>query len=99
MVRSNPIIRGDTQTVILNVFHEESGQGISGVAVDGTVTYVPGLPVDIRGFTGQTDNAGYFIYSWTIEPHTNPGIFIVTVSANSEQYSFRLVRSTMFEVV
>jgi phosphatidate phosphatase APP1 len=99
LVSSNPIARGNTQTVVLDVFDLQSGQGIPGVTVDGTVTYAPGLPVNIRSFTGKTDNAGYFYYSWTIEHETQPGIFTVAVSATSEQYFFRIVRSTMFEVM
>jgi phosphatidate phosphatase APP1 len=99
LVSNNPIARGYTQTIVLNVFDLQSGQGIPGVTVDGTVTYAPGLPVNIRSFTGKTDNAGYFYYSWTIEHETQPGIFTVAVSATSEQYFFRIVRSTMFEVM
>ena len=99
LVSNNPIARGYTQTIVLNVFDLQSGQGIPGVAVEGTVTYAPGLPVNIRSFTGKTDNAGYFYYSWTIEHDTQPGIFTVAVSASSEQYFFRIVRSTMFEVM
>lgn len=99
LVSSNPIARGNTQTVVLDVFDLQSGQGIPGVTVDGTVTYAPGLPVNIRGFTGKTDNAGYFYYSWTIEHDTQPGIFTVAASATSEQYFIRMVRSTVFEVM
>ena len=98
-VKSNPIYRGDIQTITFGVFDSHSGQGIPGVPVDGTITYAPGLPVNIRSFTGDTDDSGYFYYSWIVEPVTQTGLFTVTVSAVSEQHSFRMVKSIMFEVI
>jgi hypothetical protein len=95
-VNSNPVPVGNIQTITFGVFDLQSGQGIPGVTVDGTITYAPGVPVNMRSFTGNTDNAGYFYYSWVVDPQ--PGFFIVTVAAVSEQYSIRLVKSTMFEV-
>lgn len=98
-VNSNPIYRGDKQTITFGVFDSHSGQGIPGVPVDGTITYAPGLPVNIRSFAGDTDDSGYFNYSWIVEPVTQPGKFTVTVSAVSDQHSFRMVKSVMFEVI
>jgi phosphatidate phosphatase APP1 len=98
-VNSNPIYRGDIQTITFGVFDSCSGQGIPGVPVDGTITYAPGLPVNIRSFTGVTDDSGYFNYSWIVDPVTQPGLFTVTISAVSEQHSFRMVKSIMFEVI
>lgn len=95
-VNSNPVPAGNIQTITFGVFNLQSGQGIPGVTVDGTITYAPGVPVNMRSFTGNTDNAGYFYYSWVVDPQ--PGFFIVTVAAVSEHYSIRLVKSTMFEV-
>jgi phosphatidate phosphatase APP1 len=98
-VNSNPIYRGDVQTITFGVFDSYSGQGIPGVPVDGTITYAPGLPVNIRSFKGVTDDSGYFNYSWIVDPVTQPGLFTVTVSAVSEQHSFRMVKSITFEVI
>lgn len=95
-VNSNPVPAGNIQTITFGVFDLQSGQGIPGVTVDGTITYAPGVPVNMRSFTGNTDSAGYFYYSWIVDPQ--PGLFIVTVAAISEQYSIRMVKSTMFEV-
>lgn len=96
---NSTIYRGDKQTITFGIFDSHSGQGIPGVLVDGTITYAPGLPVNIRSFTGDTDDSGYFYYSWIVEPVTQPGLFTVTVSAVSEQHSFRMVKSVMFEVI
>jgi hypothetical protein len=95
-VNSNPVPVGNIQTITFGVFDLQSGQGIPGVTIDGTITYAPGVPVNMRSFIGNTDNAGYFYYSWVVDPQ--PGFFIVTVAAVSEQYSIRLVKSTTFEV-
>jgi uncharacterized protein YfaS (alpha-2-macroglobulin family) len=74
----------------------QSEQGIAGVNIKVTVTYASGLP--IYEFTGKTDEAGHFSYSWTIDRNVEPGRFLVVVSSVSEQYSLRLVESTSFEV-
>ena len=92
---NNPINRGDRQTVMAEVFDPQSKQGIPGVNIKGTVTYASRLP--IYEFSGKTDGDGDFSYSWTIDKNTEPGIFIVVAAATSEQYSLRLVESTLFE--
>ena len=94
-VLTNPIDRGDRQTVMAEVFDSQSKQGIPGVNINGTVTYASLLP--IYEFNGKTDGNGN--YSWTIDKNAEPGIFIVVLAATSEQYSLRLVESTLFEAV
>jgi phosphatidate phosphatase APP1 len=96
LVTSNPIDRGNRQTVTAEVLDSQSKQGIPGVNIKGTVTYASLLP--IYEFNGRTDGNGNFSYSWTIDRNTEPGTFIVVVVATSEQYTLRLVESTMFEV-
>jgi hypothetical protein len=61
------------------------------------VTYTSGLP--LYEFKGKTGEAGHFSYSWTIDKDIEPGIFIVVISATSEQYSLRMVESTTFEAM
>jgi hypothetical protein len=95
-VTNNPMDRGNRQTVMAEVFDLQSRQGIAGVNIKGTVTYASLLP--IYEFNGRTDGSGNFSYSWTIDRDVEPGTFIVVVAATSEQYSLRLVESTMFEV-
>jgi hypothetical protein len=96
-VLTNPIDRGDRQTVMAEVFDSQSKQGIPGVNINGTVTYASLLP--IYEFNGKTDGNGNYSYSWTIDKNAEPGIFIVVLAATSEQYSLRLVESTLFEAV
>jgi phosphatidate phosphatase APP1 len=96
LVTNNPIDRGNRQTVTAEVFDSQSKQGIPGVNIKGTVTYASLLP--IYEFNGKTDANGNFSYSWTIDRDVEPGTFTVVVAATSEQYSLRLVESTMFEV-
>lgn len=96
LVTNNPIDRGNRQTVTAEVFDSQSKQGIPGVNIKGTVTYASLLP--IYEFNGKTDGNGIFSYSWTIDRDVEPGTFIVVVAATSEQYSLRLMESTMFEV-
>ena len=95
-VTNNPMDRGNRQTVMAEVIDSQSRQGIAGVNIKGTVTYASFLP--IYEFNGRTDGSGNFSYSWTIGRDVEPGTFIVVVAATSEQYSLRLVESTMFEV-
>jgi hypothetical protein len=95
-VTNNPMDRGNRQTVMAEVIDSQSRQGIAGVNIKGTVTYASFLP--IYEFNGRTDRSGNFSYSWTIDRDVEPGTFIVVVAATSEQYSLRLVESTMFEV-
>jgi hypothetical protein len=95
-VTNNPMDRGNRQTVMAEVIDSQSKQGISGVNIKGTVTYASLLP--IYEFNGKTDGNGNFSYSWTIDRNAEPGTFIVVVAATSEQYTLRLVESTMFEV-
>ena len=95
-VTNNPMERGDRQTVIAQVLDSQSKQGIPGVNMKGTVTYASLLP--IYEFNGKSDGNGNFSYSWTIDKDVEPGTFIVVVSASSEQYSLRIVESTLFEV-
>jgi hypothetical protein len=96
-VINNPIDRGNRQTVTAEVFDSQSKQGIPGVNIKGTVTYASLLP--IYEFNGKSDGNGNFSYSWTIDRDVEPGTFIVVVAATSQQYSLRLVESTLFEVV
>jgi phosphatidate phosphatase APP1 len=96
LVANNPIDRGNRQTVTAEVFDLQSKQGIPGVKIKGTVTYASLLP--IYEFNGKTDGNGNFSYSWTIDRDAEPGTFIVVVAATSEQYTLRLVESTLFEV-
>jgi hypothetical protein len=96
-VVNNPIDRGDRQTIIVDVFDSQSKHGLAGVIIDGTVTYTSGLP--LYEFKGKTGEAGHFSYSWTIDKDIEPGIFIVAISATSEQYSLRMVKSTTFEAM
>jgi hypothetical protein len=96
LVANNPVDRGNRQTVTAEVFDSQSKQGIPGVNIKGTVTYASLLP--IYEFNGKTDGNGNFSYSWTIDRDVEPGTFIVVVAATSEQYTLRLVESTLFEV-
>jgi hypothetical protein len=96
-VVNNPIDRGDRQTIIVDVFDLQSKHGLVGVIIDGTVTYTSGLP--LYEFKGKAGEAGHFSYSWTIDKDIEPGIFIVVISATSEQYSLRRVESTTFEAM
>ena len=94
---NNPVVRGNRQTLSVNVIDSQSEQGIAGININGVVTYASGLP--IYEFNGKTNGTGHFSYSWTIDEDAEPGIFIAVVSATSEQYSIRTVESTTFEVV
>jgi hypothetical protein len=96
LVAINPIDRGNRQIVMTEVIDSQSKQGIPGVNIKGTVTYASLPP--IYEFNGKTDGNGNFSYSWTIDRDAEPGTFIVVVAATSEQYTLRLVESTMFEV-
>jgi hypothetical protein len=97
LVTNNPMDRGNRQTVMAEVIDLQSRQGIAGVNIKGTVTYASQLP--IYEFNGKTEGNGNFSYSWTIGRDVEPGTFIVVVAATSEEYSLRLVESTLFEVV
>ena len=97
LVTNNPVDRGNRQTVTAEVFDLQSKQGIPGVNIKGTVTYASLLP--IYEFNGKTDGNGNFSYSWTIDRDAEPETFIVVVAATSEQYTLRLVESTLFEVM
>jgi hypothetical protein len=73
-VDKDPIRRGDIQTVRLAVTDEDGTVTLASVLVE---VFYPGEPT--RTFSGETDEDGYFMFSWQIGADSAPGIVRVNV--------------------
>jgi hypothetical protein len=94
-IGSNPIVRGNIQTISTTVKDSQSGTGISGTKIDGQVTYVTG---HVERFSGSANGDGEYQHQWRISGNAKTGIFQVKVDASASGYgsasdssSFRVV--------
>lgn len=94
IVKVNPIVRGNNQTIITEI--TDGSNTIENAMVNVTVKYVSDLIKECG--TGLTNSSGVFVCSWKIGGSSTPGIFNVTSIAIKEGYASG-TGSTMFEVI
>jgi hypothetical protein len=71
-IDKDPIRRGDVQTVRIAVTDEDGTITLASVMVE---VFYAGEAT--RTFSGETDEDGYFTFSWQIGGNSNPGLFRV----------------------
>jgi uncharacterized protein YfaS (alpha-2-macroglobulin family) len=91
------VVRGDSQTIRLKAFDENTGQPVSGAIARATVRYADG--VTVRQFATPTDASGVAVISWTIESDTVPGAFSATFGLSAAAYVTEQFDNTFSVVV
>ena len=80
-VNNDPIIRGNEQTITVNVIDKHSKEKLSGIEISGLIKYA--TKTTTKSFSGITDDNGKFSYSWKIAGNSKPGLFEVMIKAKS----------------
>ena len=80
-VNNDPIIRGNEQTITVNVIDKHSKEKLSGIEISGLIKYA--TKTTTKSFSGITDDSGKFSYSWKIAGNSKPGLFEVMIKAKS----------------
>ena len=80
-VNNDPIIRGNEQTITVNVIDKHSKEELPGIEINGLVKYAS--KTTTKSFSGMTDDNGKFSYSWKIAGNSKPGLFEVIIKAKS----------------
>lgn len=80
-VYNDPIIRGNEQTITVNVIDKHSKEKLSGIEISGLIKYA--TKTTTKSFSGITDDNGKFSYSWKIAGNSKPGLFEVMIKAKS----------------
>jgi hypothetical protein len=80
-INNDPIIRGNEQTITVNVIDKHSKEELSGIEINGLVKYA--TKTTTKSFSGITDDNGKFSYSWKIAGNSKPRLFEVMIKAKS----------------
>jgi hypothetical protein len=82
-VAKNPIVRGNTQTIVITISDPHSLQGIKAARVDTSVRYSSGFT---KEFFDVSNQSGRISYSLPIPQNSAGGIFKITTKASASGY-------------
>ena len=82
-VAKNPIVRGNTQTILITISDLHSLQGIKAARVDTNVRYSSGFT---KEFFDVSNQSGRISYSLPIPQNSAGGIFKITTKASASGY-------------
>ncbi len=82
-MQKNPIKVGSVEKVTATVTRDDNSNEISGVSVDGLITYVSGLT---KSFSGTSDTNGEVSHSWAIDKNSVPGIYQAKFDASMDGF-------------
>lgn len=80
---SDPISRGDTQSVTITVT-DSTSKAVANAEIDGNLIY-PGDNFE-KEFSGTTDSQGEFVYSWTIGENGDAGPLLVQLEVSHQEH-------------
>jgi hypothetical protein len=75
----DPIRVGNVEKITTTVTERDNSDEISGVSVNGLITYVSG---QTKSFSGMSDTNGEVSHSWTVGENSAPGKYQVNVDAS-----------------
>ena len=96
-IDTNPITRGNEQTITVNIIDKDSKEELSGIEINGFIKYASRTTT--KSFSGITDSDGKLSHSWKIGENSKPGLFEVMVKAKSPLDNTSILEGTeRFEV-
>jgi hypothetical protein len=97
-ISTDPIVRGNVQTITVEVSDDDTNEKISNANVKGEVDYASGSTDNGGKFDKDTDSNGEVTNSWRISGNAIPGTFEVTVDVNAPGYDTETGETT-FQVI
>jgi len=97
-ISTDPIVRGNIQTITVEVSDDDTNEKISNANVNGEVEYISGTTDNGGNFDKDTESNGGVTHSWRISGKAIPGTFEVTINVNAPGYDTETGK-TSFEVI
>jgi hypothetical protein len=97
-ISRDPIVRGNFQTITVEVSDDDTNEKIFNANVNGEVEYASGTTDNGGKFDKDTGSNGEATHSWRISGNAIPGTFDVTVNVNAPGYDTETGETT-FEVI
>ncbi|MGD9674751.1 MAG: hypothetical protein AB7U98_14890 [Candidatus Nitrosocosmicus sp.] len=97
-ISRDPIVRGNVQTITVEVSDDDTNEKISNANVNGEVEYASGSTDNGGKFDKNTESNGEATHNWRISGNAIPGTFEVTVNVNAPGYDTESGETT-FEVI
>ena len=97
-ISKDHIVRGNIQTITVEVSDDDTNEKISDARVNGEVEYASGSTSNGGNFDKDTEGDGEATHSWRISGNANPGTFDVTVKVTAPGYNTE-TDETSFKVI